>query len=402
MNERIMSLMSASLEAREGFQPAGLPEDLTPSHESLELHEYDVASVESVHITLGKIADSIEASLENQTLSESTLDMAKIAVESNADQLGVSLENLATFDGVDNATVTVESLGDTLKKIWDTIRTAIERAIKALRDFFAKLFGGIKKLSAYFDRLEKEVDKLEEDPKGQITVRSATNLYFSGTISPEDIRAGLEESESFGEIILGDYVEYIRGYFTEITKTSVDKSFIDAESEDDLKQDNVFFRIRNATEMKWFNAIQRLKGKGRIIGGYVFEHDRNGVRGDYWKLSRDEGVQGLNQSQEMDYPTIDEMKSMITAAKGVIKLIEKREDALKKIADARTGAIKSIDEFVKKSERGMLGAAWTRANARQVLTASNANVTQPVHQYINQMYSSVRAVGDLIEQTVKA
>ena len=401
MNKRIMSLMSASLEAREGFQPASLPEDLTPSYESLELHEYDVASVESVHVTLGKIADSIEASLENETLSESTLDMAKIAVESNADQLGVSLENLATFDGVDNATVTVESLGDTLKKIWDTIRTAIERAIKALRDFFAKLFGGIKKLSAYFDRLEKEVDKLEEEPTGQITIRSATNLYFSGTISPEDIKAGLEESESFGEIILGDYVDYIRGYFAEIARVSVDKNFIEAENEEDILN-NVFFGTRNVTEMKWFNSINRLKGKGRIIGGYVFEHDRNVVRGDYWKLSRDEGVQGLNQSQEMDYPTIAEMKSMIAAAKGVIKLIEKREDALKKVADARTDVIKSIDEFVKKSERGALGSAWTRAKARDIMVTANVNVTQPIHQYINQMYSSIRAVGDLIERTVKA
>lgn len=399
MNTRIMSLMAASLEARSGLQAPVLPEDLSTSFESLELHDYDVASVESIYQTLGKIADNIEASLESETLTDSSLDMAQIAVESNAEQLGVSVESLATFDGVEKATVTVESLGDTLKKLWETIRTAVERAIKALRDFFAKLFGGIKKLSAYFNRLKSEVKKLDSDPEGEITVRSASNLIYNGKVSVEGILEGLGNSRVVGEILMGPYVDTVNQYYETVANQMIDKDFIGASVQDKqhiLKKYVLF----NPNDDLWIAHTRRITKAGEIIGGYIPQKGTIAT-GDTLKFER-KGDESLNQGYSLQALSKKEMIKMIDSSLDVLSQIEKREKAIEKIAKGREEVLKSLKEFVKASDRGLLGSFWTNDHARRVMAAGNRNLVYPVNQYTNFTYSSLRAVGDLVEKTLKA
>lgn len=407
MSERVLALMSASLEAHKGLQQdVGTLEDLTPAFESVELHEYDVASVESIYISLGRIADSIQTSMESDTLTDATLDMAKIAVESNAAQLGVGLENVATFAGTDSASVTVESLGDTLKKIWDTIKTAIQRAIKAVKDFFSKLLGGVGKLTKKFEELLTAAKKADDVANTNITLSTASYLSYNKEVSVANILEGLSSQKKLGETLLNDWVDEAINYCKMVVDVNIDKDFLQATetTESEALADLVNTKVFNRTK---FDQLVTSLIDGRLLGDFIAAMDKRAFHFSRKEITmlafkRREEELNHNQSVEISTPTKYELIVILEEALAITKLIEGQKSAIEKMAKGREDVTKSFDKFIDASDRGKVGTFWTKARSRNYLSIANIGWGGPVRQYCNYSYSSLRAIVDLAEKSLKA
>ena len=127
-------------------------------------------------VTVAQVEDAVQAGEEleevaevavdavesGEGLDETSAEMASIAIESIRNRLGFRGEQrlvpaMESFGNTNtrmtSTKLVIESIGDTIKKIWAAIKAAAARLWEKLKSFFAKLFNSASMLSKYIDGL---------------------------------------------------------------------------------------------------------------------------------------------------------------------------------------------------------------------------------------------------------
>lgn len=351
---------------------------------------------------LESIFDHMEATMEDGGLEPGAAAALNLAVEAHTRRLGVTqplMASMESFGGQSDrasaTTISMEAVGDTIKKVWLAIKSAIQRAIKAITDFFAKIFGGVDKIIKRADDLasmSKELGK-KKAASGKVKASGLSRLHVGGKYSANDIVGGLKTMDTLAGKLFGDYVKSAVGYYDGIVK------FVGSENE--VKVEHSKSAVKD---------IERsIKGLVReeFSGGRVFrtaKPDDNDpedkLRLPVLAVANDKLK--VTETVEIDVLTEGQIEAVLKAVRATAVQIKGKKVAVDDLNRARQNAVKAGDKFAEASDRGILGRTWDRAQIRRAMRAIQADTSRPIVQFTSHSFSAMRAALALVERSIKA
>ena len=392
----IDSMEAACLEVEEAYQEVATVEQ-------------DLTDLEDIEGGLESVVESLEAALEQGGLDATSAQFAHHAVGAYTERLGIEsadlLPGLESFGGDSGrqsaTTVSLESVGETLKKIWNAIKAAVEKAIKAVTDFFAKIFGGVSKIEGRIDALKKEVaeaKKKELSDKAKIKVGSANSLQLGGKVDAGALTKGMSNLVDVNKNVFGNAVkdaeEAYKTQATEITKLK-DK---DDEGAAEAAQKAILDKANDVIK-----AV--LKTQGTILPGdktFVTEDKTDGEKeSSSVSLQTAKNAKAFAGSNEIDALTVAQMEGLLKDAEEAIKHLKDSKDTIEKVKKARQDAMDAAKKVVDDSDRGRVGKVWTKGKAQWTLRSTQRDLLRPVTQLASHNFSVLRSVLAVVESSTK-
>lgn len=199
---------------------------------------------------LESIAASLEAAALEGGLTPQASVFMRLAVESYTSRLGEenTVPSMESFGGqttrVSATNVSLESVQETLAKVWAAIKAIIAKVKDAIVDFFKKLLLGTEKLKARAEQVKAAAGKVAGGPKAEKVDLGSTaaklavghNLKIDGTSLAALIdlaKQAQEYDEASSKILVGDY-ERVRKFaagdesavsFTDVHELAAPKAF---------------------------------------------------------------------------------------------------------------------------------------------------------------------------------
>lgn len=166
----------------------GQIEAAAAAEDGLETLAERVEAVNDADGMTPEVAELVEASVES---------FARIAKLSGMTAKSIGIPSPESFADAGNrkqlGEATIESIGETAKKIWQTIIDAIKRSIDWVVGFFNKIFGGAERLEKRAASLKEKLGDLEGKTKKEGTLKDeglATSVQVNGkAATPKDLTA---------------------------------------------------------------------------------------------------------------------------------------------------------------------------------------------------------------------
>lgn len=393
-----------SLESADGALPEGTEAEVALESEvaANEIMEAD-REVEMAELQEDELADA-EESLESIVMSlESLIEkdprgLDRVAAEgyhhavraivgTALDNPVASLESFGSSTECQHATeLSLEGIKDTLKKIWEAIKRAVRNAIRAVSDFFAKLFGGVSKLK---DRAKKALEKAEGLKKdgataeGSVDIPNADRMALGGKISLDIMVKGLHlvntEVASLNDELQGLAESYYSDLVAVYTKTN---------SDPDLDE------VIAKGESRITKTTQKLVGR-ELPGGRAFGADVSTAEGEAKKLTvrlvdYNRKVNFDGQSS-IDLPKIDLVISFLKALIGTIEGLEKKKTKRENLKKAREKAVEAGEKLVKDADSGKVEKYWNQTKISVGLRLANRDMNSIVARVDNYVFSYCRS-----------
>ncbi len=149
---------------------ASLPEVVRAETE-IDENADAVDELEEIHQGLEAIALSLESSLQQGGLTPQSAQFFHIAYESYLNRLGEepNAPALESFGGqtsrIQATTISLESVRETLTKIWEAIKAIVVRVRDAIAEFIKRLFDSSFKLRERAEGLKEAASKIQGQPK---------------------------------------------------------------------------------------------------------------------------------------------------------------------------------------------------------------------------------------------
>lgn len=384
--------------------------DVEEAHSEVVAVEQDQSDLENIATGLESVVASLEAATEQGGLDPVAAQFFHHAVDAHTSRVGLSSEDflpgLESFGGDSGrqsaSTVSMEGIVDTLKKIYAAVKSAVEKAIKAVTDFFAKIFGGVSKLESRIETLKKEVADIkssnkEVKDKAKVKVGNPNSVMFKGDVSASALSNGMANLLTVNRDIFGGMVTEAADVFNTIAKQTTDLIGKDDESdaEEALKE-------IDTAGGKVIEYASKLQGKV-IPGDKVFVVEAKGdSEGTSSKITFTDakGAKSFSGDNEIDVLTVSDMEKLLTQAEGAVKSIKDSKDDIEKVGKAREEAMDAVKK-VADSTDAKVGKVWTTSKAQSVLRAAQKDELKPVTKLASHNFSALRSVLAVVESSTK-
>lgn len=304
---------------------------------------------------------------------------------------------------------TLQGIGDTLKKIWEAIKAAVVRGIAAIKDFFAKLFGGTDSLKKRAEALRKKIEDAEKEektaPEGKIKVSGGVRLHVAGKMDPASVKSGLalaatEITETSSKLLegAGDYYQMLAKDLKAGSDSIVDK-FVNKTTKNAI--DGQVNSLRSAV-----STAMRIKGKALPGGKAIVVEVSNDSEEEKSLAAKiyigDAPKADWKESTEVDVPSLDDLKAMLTSIESMVTKIEGEKKDAEKLAADRDAAIKAGDELIKAGEAGKLGQAWDQAKLSAALRLTNMSFNRTLSSLNSYLFGVSRAGLQYVDSCVSS
>lgn len=372
----------------------------------------DVQELGDISEGLESIVASMEACMEDGGLTPQAALFMQHAVNGYTRRLGLSASSITpsmeSFGGASGqaaaTTISMEGVAETLKKIWVAIKNAVSKAIQAVKNFFAKIFGGVAKLKSRADALKKAVGELSADGKGKMKVPNANTLRFKGKANTGDIINGLKATNKLGAETYGQVLETANLYY----KIAVDKVLNRAEL-NDAAEAEVKAALGKAQEDA-HKVFEKVTAVSNVCSGdavFRVTATSNGEKGAQSGLSVPSLVKGYgfkavdDGGVEIDVPKKAELSSILSEVDGLISQMEGKKASLEGLSKAREDALKATERKVE-GWASKMKEGGKQALAGLIMRKVNMDVTRPVNQFYSHEFNVVRAALALVDRGVSA
>lgn len=415
---QLKNLFQTSLEGHEDTEAtmvAGIDSmeaaclDVEEAYQEVVTVEQDLTDLEDIEAGLESVTESLEAALEQGGLDATAAQFAHHAVGAYTERLGLEaadlLPGLESFGGDSGrqsaTTVSLESVAQTLKNIWNAIKAAVEKAIKAVTDFFAKIFGGVAKIEQRIDALEKEVNglgKKERKDKAKVKVGSANTLQLGGKVDAKALADGMSNlvdtnSEIF-DGFLGSAADAYKIKAAEITKLKDKDDEAAAEAARKAILDGAG-KVVKSTE----KSQKKILPGDKTITAVVKTDGEEGA--GTVSLDSAKGARAFSGSNEIDALTEAQMKGILADAKKAVAAIKGSKDKIEAVKKARKDAMDAAKKVVDDSDRGRVGKVWTKGKAQWALRSTQRDLIRPATQLASHNFSVLRSVLAVVESSTK-
>lgn len=392
--ESSLALESAALEIEEAGN-------------SLEMMEFQNSELQNAATSLESICQSIESSLESDEagLTQGAAKGYTLAVEA---VLGGALPNpvasLESFGGDterrEATELSMESISDTIKKIWDAIKRTVQKVIKAVSDFFSKLFGGVKKAKKKAEELQKKLKDMKNPEAKEKTFKSAglSSIALDGKVDKGSIMKGLStmsvltlSSASMVGIYL-DYLKEVVGYFKAKKEETKEIEYAVKKANEDLRKEELVAKQDELPGGKVIIAADSEKsdkGLPSLISPELTDHPK----AKSYKADKD-GIDALSTS---------DIENVLKSVIGSLESIEKSEKQKLDMAQMQESALSQADRFAQEVERGKLGfveESWDRVKLRWVLSRAKGGMSSFVSKVDRYSFSVARAYLSLADSAI--
>lgn len=374
-----LALESASIEINEaGFE--------------VQMAEFQQEELEHAHASLEAIAVSLESLL---TTDERGLDRVSAEGYQHAvtailgDALPNPVASLESFGGesecAEATQLSMEGIKETLVKLWEGLKRSIENAIRATADFFAKLFGGVKKLQDRIKSMQQQVtEKKKAGAKatGKFKVPGANAVQLGGSVSEKVLQDGVAVIVSN----VTDTADGMQEAAVEYYKGLADFYMKSPDEIDTL----------TATHKKAIETLKKVKVvTDELPGGKTFEMESKD-KGDMESVGviklvdfpGKKDVKGDVELDAFDLSFIDKMLGDAAKFADGMAQKQKRREALK---SAREDAMKAAGGFVDNSEK-KLSDKWTQAKLNWAMKSANKDFSSSIARVDGYTFSYVRAL----------
>lgn len=315
---------------------------------------------------LEEYAEAVEKGAEDGGMDETAARVVDIGVESIAGKWGIKrtkigAENFTGSMKAQSTKVALESIGTTIKEMWEKFVAWIGEIIGKVKDFWLKYHNAGKSMKTRAEKLFQRIDKgLGQKDKTEISGGWSTNLIVDGKIDPDFvISAAANAGKSVSDLgrKLGVYIDSVGNV---VTSGKGEGGSFDAHSNE--------FGKKASKNMRGVlpGDVAEVKAVAIPGGAYLVSYSKDGI--DYAKM-----VTTGENTGEKKIATPDEGKM-----KSAIKAIEQYGDALEtSLKDFRTAneGLKKLETAAKEASKKFGEAkADGKAEARKALNAANAAV----------------------------
>ena len=374
--------------------------DILASFEEAEEHSDAVDELEDIEDALEAIALDLEESMENGGIDAQAAKMLHHAVGAHLNRLGLEetgVPSVESFGGdsgqLSSTQISMESIAENLKKIWAAIRAAIEKAIKAVTDFFAKVFGGADKVIARIKAAKTKVKDIKGTPPAKFKVPSPNSLQLNGKVDVASIKTGLKNFEnalSTYETILKEADNYYSVVSSGITKIR-DKDEESAAEE----------RLAEAKKSEERIFSVTMKSRGHKVSGdkaLVTSSAVDSLEKPTAKIVFTRPADAKNvQNAEIPGPSALDLLEILSFSETLIQKVKGSKNVLETVKKSRQDAIKAGDEVIKASDRGRVGKVWTKGKSRVLLRRAQADYVRPYTQMVSHAFSVARSAVAMAE-----
>lgn len=315
----------------------------------------------------------------------------------------LSMESYGGSDTAENATtMTLESIGETIKKIWNAIKSAVLRVINAVREFFSRIFKGTKGIKADLEATKAAVSK--KDTYDDVKVPGvASRLHVSGQVEPKVIAGAVDVMANAGSAMYEEYVDVTGAYYANLAGKLVDaangKVQADAILDDANKHLTTASGALAATQKK---HSQALPGGKRLVytTGAKSDDTSGGIKVGRLSVENSGGKQPTEGQVVKGGSHKAPLTAMLDSAIKLIDVVEKRKSKVEDMQKNRDDAIKAGDALAKASDKNWFAEKWTQAKVQSVLRLTNLNLTQSLTSYTSYCFKVARAANIYVKAFV--
>lgn len=381
--------------------------DVEESYREVEALEEDVEELEEIEEGLEVVVESLQAALEQGGLDPVAAQFAHHAVEAYTARLGIestavmpALESFGGDSGRAAATeVSLEGIGETLKRIWAAIKAAVEKAIKAVTDFFAKVFGGIAKVKTRIADLEKSVADIKKeskkvDAKAKVKVGSPNSLQLAGKVDAGALTKGMSNLVDANKTMFVDYL----GAIDDVYKKAADEVGKLKDKDEDSAAEEAA-RALTASETTLLKKAEKsagvaLPGDKTVVTAKT--EDRTTVT-----IGAAPKARAFQGEASIDPLTVAQMEALLKDAGDIAGRVEGAKAAIEQAKKAREAAMDAAKKVADASASGRVGKVWTKTKAHMVLKAAQREYLRPVTQLTSLNFSVLRSVLAVVESSTK-
>ena len=357
---------------------------------------------------LESILVSMESAMQDGGLNPQAALFMQHAVQAHVGRLGLSASDVTpsmeSFGGASGqaaaTTISMEGIGDTIKKIWLAIKNAISKAIQAVKNFFAKIFGGVAKLKSRADSLTRAVNELKAFNGEKIRVPNANTLRYKGKADISSIVSGLEGTFTAVSTITDNLLAGADNFYGQAVSNILNKS--DLES---AKKEALDAMLRSATA-EWNTVSGKVSNVSQVFSGdTVFRQDSAAGATDdkvltIPKLIKGFGFKDLDDGGvEVPAPTQSSMLTLLAATSKILVQLENRKKDLEALTKKREEASKKTDQKVEGWVNKIKDSAG-HAAASMIMRFVNKDLTRPVNAVYAHGFNVARASLALVERSV--
>ena len=306
----------------------------------------------------------------------------------------MSLESFGSSDTAANATaMSLEGIGETIKKIWQAIKNAVMRVINAVREFFAKIFRGTKGLKKELDELKASVNKTDFDAKKKMKVPGvASRLHVHGKVNGSTVAYGINLMAEQATAFYNDYLNAAAGYYATLAANlaKAGSGALAAEALTNEAAQKLEVTNGHLTKIQTKNAKEMPGGKRMVISAAANED--KGV-----KLSRlsienmGKEFRGADEGQEINLPEKKDLLTILAGIEKLIDVVEKRKSNVEEMSKKRDEAIKAGETLAKSTDKNWFVEKWTQVKVQAVLRLVNVNLSQSLSSYTSYSFKVARA-----------
>jgi hypothetical protein len=376
--------------------------EISESGFEVQMAEFQQEELEHAHASLESIANSLESLLaaDERGLDRVSAEGYQHAVTAIlGDSLPNPVASLESFGGesecAEATQMSMEGIKDTLQKIWQGIKRSIENAIRATSDFFAKLFGGVKKLQDRIASMKQQVaEKQKADAKAgdKFKVPGANAVQLGGDVSQKVLEDGastvMSQVSGTADALQEAAVDYYKGLVDFYSKKPDDAEALEGEHK------------------KAADKIEKIKiSTGELPGGKMFEVESK-TKGDMEtvgvpKLVDFPSKKNVNDSVELEPFDLKWIEKMLDTAGKFTEEMSKKQKRREDLKSARQDTMKAAEQFVGDSEK-KLSDKWNQAKLNWAMKSANKDFSSTIARVDGYVFSYVRALLAVLGAAVSA
>ena len=377
--------------------------EITQTFDEAEEAAEDTEELQEAEEGLESIYASLEASLESGGLDPVAATFAHHAVQSYVNRLGMTstdiMPGLESFGGssrrLSATTVSMETIGETLKKIWAAIKAAVEKAISAVTNFFRKLFDGMSRLEKKFKELAEKVAKLKEEPKkadDKVKIPSPNALMCKGKVDWASINTGFTNLKSGAEEI-SFYITEVVKYYGELRK-NLDKvaskpEDVSAAVDATKSQLDLF-----AGKIKSKLHVSSMPGDKAITYNTSAETSEKGGANHTFnvRIEKVTGSKAFNDDASIGVPSKSELANFIGLCLETITAVGKRKDKVAEVVKKRKEVVEAkVGEIKGDSDKNFASKAYDKTKVHVMMRFAQSDYVRPINQFDSYAFGALRA-----------
>lgn len=361
---------------------------------------------------LESILISMESAMQDGGLNPQAALFMQHAVQAHVGRLGLEASDVTpsmeSFGGASGqaaaTTISMEGIGETLKKIWMAIKNAVSKAIQAIKNFFAKIFGGVGKLKSRHEALKKAVKEIKEEKGDKIKVPNANTLRYKGKADMGSILAGLNATLNVGGAEIKGLIDSAQDFYDARVPRLLDRAETNDFAREELQKalseatdgvEKVFEKVASVGNVMSGDAVIRSEGtKSMEKGSDANLSAPKLVKGYGFKAIDDAGT-------EISAPSKAELQKVLDVTGKIIAQLEEKKKPLEKLTAAREKALKATETKVEGWTKKIKESA-KQAGASMVMRKANFDISRAVNQIYSHEFNVVRAALALVDRGVAA